>query len=351
MPSGQGSSDAVFVELFIGLATPPRGQNLLGKRPYDRLTSRSALTTSSFLSPRAVATRSKGRRGPVRPLRTGASRSRSDHDPLDSERLPQCRAPGDRGIAGAARDRCLHLAGTEWFRPDAGWRLDLLVDRGGTIPPAIFATDYRLPDRYVLSSAVQAAGEPVMEDALLEDVPSGSRRGEIASGPSAAFCFSSSAHDNPGLSGQVCQQQTPHRRVRLAFLAITLVWLGWVVGGQLSVVNVLTFVHALISEFRWEFFLVDPVLFLLWSYVAVALLFWGRGVFCGWLCPFGALQELLSEGARQLRIPQLRLPFVLHEKLWPLKYIIFLGLFAVSSTRSTSPLSAPRSSRSRRRSR
>ena len=78
---------------------------------------------------------------------------------------------------------------------------------------------------------------------------------------------------------------------------------GWIVGGQLSVVNVLTFSHALISEFRWEFFLVDPVLFLHWSYVAVALLFWGRGVFCGWLCPFGALQELLSEGARQLRVP------------------------------------------------
>ena len=235
------------------------------------------------------------------------------------------------------------------FDPMRAWRLDLLVDSGGTIPPAIFAIDYRLPDRYAVLSGAGGGR---------------ARDGRCAVGGRAFW--QQAWRDRKWTIGGVllllgalttilvfqdrfAGNKRLHRRVRLAFLAITLVWLGWVVGGQL-VVNVLTFVHALISEFRWEFFLVDPVLFLLWSYVAVALLFWGRGVFCGWLCPFGALQELLDEGARQLRIPQLRLPFVLHEKLWPLKYIIFLGLFAVS-IRSTSPLSAPRSSRSRRRSR
>src|SRR5512132_4592713 len=44
----------------------------------------------------------------------------------------------------------------------------------------------------------------------------------------------------------------------------------------------------------------------------------------------GALQELLNEGARRLRLAQLRLPFTPHERLWPLKYLIFIGLFAVS---------------------
>jgi len=51
---------------------------------------------------------------------------------------------------------------------------------------------------------------------------------------------------------------------------------------------------------------------------------------CGWLCPFGALQELTNDVARKLRVPQLRLPFIVHERLWPLKYIAFIGLFAVS---------------------
>ena len=70
--------------------------------------------------------------------------------------------------------------------------------------------------------------------------------------------------------------------------------------------------------------------FILWFAVAAALLFWGRGAYCGWLCPFGALQELTNQVARKLRIPQWTLPWGLHERLWPVKYMIFLGLFGVS---------------------
>lgn len=118
--------------------------------------------------------------------------------------------------------------------------------------------------------------------------------------------------------------------LRRAFLLCILVWLGWFAHAQLSVVNILTFAHALITGFRWEVFLAAPLIFILWSAVAAGLLFWGRGPFCGWLCPFGALQELLSDLARFLKIPQIRIPWALHERLWPLKYIIFLGLFGLS---------------------
>jgi len=60
------------------------------------------------------------------------------------------------------------------------------------------------------------------------------------------------------------------------------------------------------------------------------MLFWGRGAFCGWLCPFGALQELLNNLAKLLRIPQIAVPFGVHQRLWPIKYIIFLVLFGLS---------------------
>jgi NosR/NirI family nitrous oxide reductase transcriptional regulator len=117
---------------------------------------------------------------------------------------------------------------------------------------------------------------------------------------------------------------------RIVFLTVTLVFLGWYANAQLSVVNLMALFGSLVTGFSWQAFLLDPLTFILWFSVAAALLFWGRGAYCGWLCPFGALQELTNQIARKLHIPQWTLPWGLHERLWPLKYMIFLGLFGVS---------------------
>ena len=118
--------------------------------------------------------------------------------------------------------------------------------------------------------------------------------------------------------------------LRRGFLVYTVVFIGWYALAQLSIVHVLTFIHAAVRDFRWETFLIDPLLFILWAFVAMTLLLWGRGVYCGWLCPFGAMQELVQQAARRLKIRQLEFPDVVHERLWGLKYLILLGLFGVS---------------------
>ena len=76
--------------------------------------------------------------------------------------------------------------------------------------------------------------------------------------------------------------------------------------------------------------MLDPLIFLLGGSVAASVWLGGRGVYCGWLCPFGALQELLNRIAKFFKIPQITVPWALHERAWPLKYLIFLGLFGVS---------------------
>lgn len=120
------------------------------------------------------------------------------------------------------------------------------------------------------------------------------------------------------------------RTGRISFLLTTLIVLGWGLNGQLSVVQVIAFVHSLLNGFRWETFLIEPVIFLLWGFTALGMLFWGRGVYCGWLCPFGALQELTNNAAVALGIRQVAVPQALHERLWVIKYTAFVGILALS---------------------
>lgn len=117
---------------------------------------------------------------------------------------------------------------------------------------------------------------------------------------------------------------------RAGFLVFTLGFIGFYAQGQLSVVNIFTLLLALWQDFDIRVFLMDPVIFMLWSFTFVSLFIWGRGVFCGWLCPFGALQEMLGWLAKRLRIRQWKISEPLHRRLQWLKYLILIGLQPVA---------------------
>ena len=57
-----------------------------------------------------------------------------------------------------------------------------------------------------------------------------------------------------------------YSRVRIGYLLFTLVWLDWYADAQASVVNVLAFLNALHTNFSWDYFLMAPLIFVLWFF-------------------------------------------------------------------------------------
>ena len=114
---------------------------------------------------------------------------------------------------------------------------------------------------------------------------------------------------------------------RNIYLLWILIWLGWEAGGQVTILSILTWVTAPISQPSWNTLLSDPLLIVLMSYVLVTFFVWGRGVFCGWLCPFGALQELIASIGKFLKIKQIKIPEKYNKTSLNIKYIILLTLF------------------------
>lgn len=205
------------------------------------------------------------------------------------------------------------------------WQIELLVRRQVGALDSLFSSfygDYLIPEQYIDRPAPVVEAEP----APLWVTVWQQKRFQIAVlSVALAFLFIIIF-----IQDVLVRYPKLMHGLRQGYLVFTVVFIGWYALGQLSVVNVFTFVHAFQGDFQWDLFLLDPMLFILWGFVAMTMLLWGRGIFCGWLCPFGALQELINELARQLKIKQFEIPFAVHERLWALKYVILLVLFAIS---------------------
>ncbi len=121
---------------------------------------------------------------------------------------------------------------------------------------------------------------------------------------------------------------------RLAFLAFTLGFIGWYAQAQLSIVTLIGAVKAAVTTRDFAFLLWDPPSLVLWVFTLATFIVWGRGTFCGWLCPFGALQELFAEISRGLNIRQWRVAPELDVHLRKLKYVSLAVIIAAAASQS-----------------
>jgi NosR/NirI family nitrous oxide reductase transcriptional regulator len=131
------------------------------------------------------------------------------------------------------------------------------------------------------------------------------------------------------LQGSLVRSPKVLNAIKLGFLLFTLTWLGWYAGAQVSIMHILSLVRAPVLEWSLESLLLDPLVLGVLGFALVGTLLLGRGVFCGWLCPFGALQDLLSQVAKRLHIRQFSFPASVNRRLWSLKYFVLIGLLAV----------------------
>ncbi|MET3928048.1 4Fe-4S binding protein [Devosia sp. 2618] len=310
-----GGPDDTYLQLYTGLATPAMiGRNVVRRGSHDLIFADYPKGTQAiFLSSNGrydflgYAFQNQSSGGHLERLRIRQGDLTFE---FDKTRFMRAQSPFGK-VSGLVL-----LPPDSGFDPLEPWRVEILVRArdatGATTTVVLPPLDYSLPAKHILMP------EPDPVPAWVEAWEQ-SRNEVLILGLALTILTAIFA-----LQPFLTRHRILHRWVRNGFLVFTLVWLGWGVGAQLSIVHVINYLKAPFQNLDIGFYLAEPLIVMISVYVAISLVLIGRGVFCGWLCPFGALQELLAQTARLLRLPQWNPSAKLQSKLWWGKYASFV---------------------------
>lgn len=312
--------DAVFIDLYLAPASVPTvGRNLLAVPSWTRLHNRLDAGDHALLvmsSGRYSILADDFVRGTV-PERLALKQDGLPVDMRDLDMEMRLAGPSVLPVDSITVLRVIGQAGLDPARP-LDFSLAITRSKGIVYPERItraFTFSLRIPPVYYQRADSDNKSWPGIWRA---------RRVELAVLAGALLVL--------GVALAMQRRLTANPRAfawfRRAFLLFTIVFIGYFAQGQLSIVNVTGAVQALLARRSLAFFLFDPMTVVLWAFTAVSLVLWGRGTFCGWLCPFGALQELSGKLGRVLRFPQVRIRPRLDARLKWMKYGVLAAILA-----------------------
>ncbi|AYH43180.1 NosR/NirI family protein [Azoarcus sp. DN11] len=332
--AGLARSADPFIELWFGyLNQPDIGRAILGDGPYNSLMSSLKEGEQALFVIRTGGTQSFKGSGFVRGGIYDRVQVRQGGDAFtfrdtDATNLYGIAAPG----APAFTESSIFIVRSKAFSAAYPWKFVFLgnrVDRAtGARSFANFDTEYWLPAQYLQGGRPQV----VKPDAPWVRVWK-TRAVEIALFAALLIAVATVYAFRDKLTRRATRKNKwPVNAFKYAGWIISIGFVGFGMLAQPSITQVLTWFHALLLHWQWELFLSDPFIFLFWIFIIVTVFVWGRGLFCGWLCPFGSLSELLYKvgGAVGLKRFQFQLPRHWHNRLKWVKYFVFFGLLTVS---------------------
>ncbi len=329
---GEAPSARPFVDLWFGyLNEPSVGKRLLGESGYQRLLVDLKPGEHAFFVINGGSSSFKGsafvRGGTFDRIQLSQDEDSYQFTDADYRNLYHLDVAG----APAYEESGIFILHSTSFSAAYPWKLAFLskhAGKQGTAEYANFNASYWTPARYL------QGGRPAIE----VPTPAWVKAWTAKKGTIAAFLallVSVGAFYASRMHWAARARRTDKRWTLWPHMVAWVLALGFVGTLELaqpSVVQVLTLIHAPFDGWRWDLFLSDPLIFLFWIFIAITIALWGRGVFCGWTCPYGSLSELLYRGARRLGLGrwQFALPPRWHHRLRWLKYVVLLVLVAAS---------------------
>jgi NosR/NirI family nitrous oxide reductase transcriptional regulator len=331
---GLEKNSVPFIELWFGdLNHPDVGISLLGEHSFNNLHSQLKENEHAIFIIRTAGIESFKGSGFVRGGMYDRIQVKQDADSFTFRDLDYLNLYGiEAAGAPTYNESAIFVIRSKAFSSAYPWKLSFL---GNRVDRATGARSFATFDtKYWLAKELLLGGRPAVEEAAAPYVRIWKSRAiEIILFAlllvvvTVVYAFREkltrrSSHKN----------KWPVNVFKYSAWALSIGFVGFGAMAQPSITQVLTWFHSLLFQWTWSLFLTDPFIFLFWIFIIVTVFLFGRGLFCGWMCPFGSLSEAIYKVGEKVGLKRFQghLPRAVHDKLKWLKYAIFFGLLTIS---------------------